>query len=351
MSRSPEETSTAWCAGLPLVLQRPFTADEQESLRREARHVRLRGLGVVALFLTLVGLFAGVVIRTDPSMEAMQVVLAVWAILLLAAGLPVTLLMARDSFRRGKGLSGDLRSGIVLRFAGPFAPHAVIEDETRQSLRRARLVPDQPLSEWSLELLPISGRVWRVHGQPVRPWIVAQTVEVANTPPFADIAAQWLEPVAQDDGTTLLAGQRELSRAERDELRRYSQRLWRRPLPVAVGLTLWLCMPIAVLIMEGDLHSRSDGARFIWLAAVTAITDYHFISALLLSRKMRADERAGRVIIVRVADAAPPISLPDKTEGIGNQSGDGSEVAEVLPVSHRVWTESGRPAAWRMTRP
>lgn len=342
MSASPEKSTTEWCAGLPLVQQRPLTLEERDDLRREVVRRRGRGIGIVALFLVLGTLFAFAAARTSPTAEAAQSVLTVGLILLLMVGLPATILLARDAFRQSKALSRDLKAGTVKRFAGPLPD--VSHDRTLQQLRQRGLLSAGPGEDGALEVLSASGRIWRVHDRPVAGWLVTQTVEVAETPPFAHIAAQWLQPVRKEDGATLFAGARDLSAAECEELCRYARRLWLRLLPLALGLTLWLCMPITVLIVRGNLYSRLDWIRFVFLAAVTISCDVSFAASLLASRRLRRDERAGRVLIVRLEG-----DTPLETEANAEPPVEAGTI-ELLPVSRWVWTENGSPATWRKLR-
>ncbi|HET9471347.1 MAG TPA: hypothetical protein VFO24_09605, partial [Usitatibacter sp.] len=232
----------------------------------------------------------------------------------------------------------------------------------------------------------------RVMGQPVRRWIVAPTTEVASSPPGAAIAAQWLEPIAHNDAATLLRGQRELSTAEREELRRFARRLWRRPLPFAIGFTLYFFVPLATLLQEGLRESRADGFLFLLMAWVTLRIDTAFARALWHARRLEQDAREGRIVILRtdpitppVTDEAPPPESasppPDALIEAGSPlpEGDGSSrseeaaaagskapaaedavpleppaeapVVELLPRSRWYWTIDGRPAPWRVVRP
>jgi hypothetical protein len=275
--------------------------------------------------------------------------------LLLMVCMPVQALLARDAFRRSRGLRRDLSVGVVKRFAGRLGPDTVA-DETLLFLQKARLIPRDAEGEWWIEVLAGSGRVWRVRGELVRHWIVALSAEVPEPPPVAAVAAQWLEPVAESQEGTLLGGRRELSEAEREELRRFAGRLWRHPLPWAVGFTLWLSMPVTVLIFAGHSDSGVDWwIRFAFLAAVTLWIDLHLLRALWIARRLQQDAREGQVLIFRTHPGPAPVpsegGLTKPDEPLEKERDLLPETVEVLPQSQWCWTEDGRPAAWRTVRP
>jgi hypothetical protein len=183
---------------------------------------------------------------------------------------------------------------------------------------------------------------------------VAQWAEVAEPPPVAAVAAQWLEPVAHSEEGTLLGGQRELSQAEREELRRFARRLWRHPLPWAVGFTLWLSMPVALLVFGGDPEGKVEGFQLAILAAVTLWIDFHWLRALWISRRLQQDAREGQVLIFRAHPGPAPVpsegELSKSDDPLEEESGLVPVTVEVLPRSQWCWTEDGRPAVWRTVR-
>ncbi len=337
--------TTEWCAGIPLVERRPLEEEERQALRLEARSLLRRGLAALLAFPAAVLLLTLLLVALDSASSLIRASVFSAALLTLFC-FPVLALVARDSFRRGRGLNRDLREGCVKRFEGP--PRMDETDETLSTLRKARVAPalDDPL--WRLEVLPGSGRVWSVQGERPARWITARWTEVAGTPTFAAMAAEWLEPVAKDGDTTLLGGRRDLTQAEREEVRRHARRLWVRPLPYVVGLTVWLSLPVAVILRDGRLHSGHDWFSFCLLGAITLWTDVRFARAAWIARGLGADARDGWTIILRRQDPAPS----EVAEAVGLQEIAAAiaarpEVVEALPHSRWIWTEDNRPAAWR----
>ena len=317
---------------------------ERQGLRREAQRLRRVGIGAIALFPCFFAVMALLTIVTQSTRDFAQAA-SLLMLILTPLGLPVCLLLARDCFRRSKGLFGDLKCDFIKRFEGPLAPNQ-IADETLERLRRAKLAPKKGAAWYGMEILPASGRVWRVTGAAVRGWVVAQTVEVAQTPEFANIASQWLQPFAQNENATLLGGQRDLSSAEQDELRRFARLLWLRPLPFAAGLTLWAAMPVAAWMLGRHSANAFSFWQALFLVFFAVVTDYHFIHAVLLSRRIGQDAQRGRVMIL-----SEQANLEkDKPPAQSQINAGKAEIVELLPISRMIWTGDGRPAAWRVLK-
>jgi hypothetical protein len=185
----------------------------------------------------------------------------------------------------------------------------------------------------------------------VSPWIQARWVELADAPAFATVAAEWLEPVQRVEDVTLLRGERELSTEEMEELRHYARQLWRKPLPLAVGLTLWSSLPLAFILAGNASGRQSPGDRFrmCFLFFFTVLADARLISGIRTARQHHRDIAIGRVVILQ--------EEREKTKGTmeGQEPSETpkvrSEVVEALPETRKIWTVGGQPAPWRMTRP
>lgn len=345
--------TTEWCAGLPLVRQRPFEPEEQEYLQTLAHRLRWGGIMAVLAYPLVVALFgiAGWVVTA--STEMFNVMIS--GILSLIVYGPMMALIIRDTIVRCRAVAGDLRCGYVQQFAGAMSPDTD-GDKTIIKLREKRIVPKTGMEQWSLELLPASRRVWRVQEQRVKPWIVATVVEVAQTPEMAAIAAQWLQPITREGGETLLSGRRELSQGERDELQRYARRLWLRPLPTAVGLTLWASLRIIGQNVNHHAYTSMDQAGGALVVFLAFSADLVFIGTLQFALRLLKDAQQGQVVIVGVENKPAPDfimdvennTLPDSTPASGSNV---STVREILPQSRREWTRASQPSAWRASSP
>ena len=328
------EELTEWCMGLPLTQRRELDEAERQKLQRQVNFLHGCGIGLLLLYPALAAFVCIVAWATSMSVEETKAALVVGGILVSVVILPVLLLSVRDILHRRRALLSDLSAQSVKRFAGVFTPGAGGEDFAKK-LRRACFAPDKTTGEWSIEVLAASGRVWRVQDQPVKAWMNAPIMELARTPEMASIAAQWLQPVPLPTPDKVMGGQREMSPAEREELRRYARRLWLRPLPVAIGLTLWAGIPLSLQLFSHHAANRKSSVPFSILVGLAALTDAQFVTALRLSRRMQRDGQIGRVAIVRVEHSDP--------------ARPAGPVIEILPLARREWTRAGQPASWRMS--
>lgn len=270
----------------------------------------------------------------------MQVLLAAY-IVAMVVGLPAAGLAARDMVRESRSLVRDASLGVVRMYAGKLIPAEIGRDTLRQVVRLMP-PPVENGMEWHFETLGASGRLWRICGKPVKQWVVLKTVSVAEAPPIAGIAAQWLEPVSTPGGKTILAGRRELSKQEREEVRLFARRLWTRPLPIAVGLTVWLGLPMTAVVVSGELHTAVAWGRFVILAGLTGLNCYWLYTCVKRARLLVKDANAGSILIV---------SRTEETR-LAEPAGDREPtIIEVLPSLGWRWTEDGRPSAWRKVRP
>ena len=348
-------TTTKWCAGLPLVRQRPFEPEEQEHLQTLARRLRRRGIMAVLAYPLVVACFGIAGWASSSSAEQGLGAMMISGLLLLIVYGPMMALIIRDTIVRCRAVAGDLRCGYVQQFAGAMSPDTD-GDKTVIKLREKRVVPKTGMGQWNLELLPHSRRVWRVQEQRVKPWIVATVVEVAQTPEMAAIAAQWLQPIAREGGETLLSGRRELSQGEQDELQQYARRLWLRPLPAAIGLTLWASLRIIAHNVHHHAYEGVDQLGVAVLVFFAFCADMVFIGTLQFARKLSRDAQQGQVVIVGMENKPAPDFVMDVENNAAPAAiqsfvnNDGA-IQEILPQSRREWTRAGQPAAWRAATP
>jgi hypothetical protein len=214
------------------------------------------------------------------------------------------------------------------------------EPTLRRLLKRGLLDARTLEPQW-IEVLTCSGKVWRVNGQRPGSWVSAACVEVAPTPEFAGIAAEWLS--LEDGEDDVRTSQRDLSAPEVDELRRYSRRLARRRLlPTTLFAAwatagLWSGQPNSPAVPGSDLPQ----ALLVSLIATIAFVLYLALFRwFYLSYRLGRDAQIGRVVIVRV-----PVPADDEDR----QAEPEHRVLEFLPSSRGLWTSDGRPAPWRLS--
>jgi hypothetical protein len=339
--RVPETGVTEWSWGVPLTGERALEAAERATLSGWAR--RMQGLTALSwLALGALGAaFAVAADRANPASALQQDTLAVWMILLIAGCLPLAMILTRRWVRRSVALWRDIRHGAVRCYSGPFDERFPGNDAAVRKLVQGDLLPVLPKRNWSIEVLPNSRRVWQIDGKAVPAWIEAPPAQLAQTPAFSAIAAEWLQPVGRTPDGEVLGGRRDLSEAERQELTRHGARAWRRPLPWAVAMTAWLALPLLLLASQRRLGNDADMIRFIFIAAFTGAADWLLIKGALIARKLARDRRLGHVVILRLSPAAT------RKDDAKNDDDDGP--VEILPASGFIWTQSGQPAHWRKT--
>jgi hypothetical protein len=152
--------NTEWYAGLPFAGQRKLEPSEQQTLRRAARRLRWKGFGALLAFpllLILSGVASDYLDATSPPF--VQSLFADWMYFLFLGFLPLELLFVRDALHRGKGLRADLKKGFVKCYAGPFRSLPET-DETVLRLKKKELLPSTLGTDWSLEALPETGRIY-----------------------------------------------------------------------------------------------------------------------------------------------------------------------------------------------
>jgi hypothetical protein len=314
---------TEWCDGLPLRSTRPITPKERRQLQRE----RILGLVIgwpvllsfpVVLFVALAALALAEPSSGGSIPPAFAVLML--AVLVLLGWLAMVGLDARRGAARVKL---DLKVGSVKDFS---LPESSIQSECYETATATT----------HFEILAGSGRIWSKNGQRVGGTDIRTVTLVAGVPAFAGIASQWLEPAGNVAGSPLDVGSRELSTAERAELRAHAAATWRRPLLWTVPLSLWYWpLQIFIVLSGRGLEGFWSKLHFAWLAWITIGADVAYVYAVRRAIALNRDAREGRVMIGRIRDVYP----------------EGDRVSdfefELLPVSRIYWTEQQRPADWR----
>lgn len=332
-----------WCGGLPLAFRRPLAPEEQDSITRYwQKHRRWYGAVGVAIPLLLVILFVSVrfIFQTFPPETAplAAALAALVGILILIALLFLGWLEGSNI----RGLTQDRTRGMVLHFEGVMQPNEM------DAVQKAFLSPPRTIlpalirdtqSPQSLEILAGSKRVWTINDQPAfLTCVFAHPRHIAKTPEFAAIAEQWLQPVpTQGNAEEVLSGQRDLSPAEKQELRQASRRVWQPHLLTSGLLTAWFVL--SILVRTGSRPWYESGGAWFFLI-MTLLFDTFFVFAVLAARRLLRDALIGKAIIVRRKMSVQQTTLrPDPNGQL--------MTVEILPFSRRLWTREGKPAPWR----
>jgi hypothetical protein len=226
-----------------------------------------------------------------------------------------------------------MQAGLVSVYRGVLAERNKLEP-TQLGLLATHLLRLDKGEDQTIELLKSSRVVWRVNGWPTKRTIQPTLTEVAVTPKFAAIAAQWLEPVSRHEKSILYGGKRELSDNEKRELKRFVRRLVTRPatssLPVA-----FLSLALAANLYHAHEIDHDPMFWFFLIGGLSNVMLYLF--QIRQARRFGDDLRVGYVGIRRIGSTDPVEMSGEPTE----------PDIEFLPVTGMLWTKSGEPAIWR----
>lgn len=323
------------CAGLTLAARRALSREERLALRRRARGYRLQA---VALLMTLPVMVTSVVAAT--SLAGMTpdrlgpVGSAVWAaafLLGLLVGLPVTLLVARDWYKRGSRLVQAMGNGEVLRFEGQINWHDWTDRSVAQLVRHNLLTLNDD-AVCRLEVFSETHGVYSVNGTVPKRLLqveVTRTASRPENPRELAVPASWYQTAPPRH-----LERRRQSDEEADELVAYANRFPKTEAQIRFVLVHLIVAGMAVGM---GWHFRHVFGTFGLAVALTGALVY-------LVRALKLLWRARRLANLYLADAQLGwvlIALPQP----GEEPRPGP--MEFLPVSGQVWTIAGRPAGWR----
>ena len=296
---------------------RPLLPEEQNELRaRSARYL----LTSAALLSPLPFLFLGflAVLASFSAADGSLQPAGIAVMLLMLATVPALLLQGRHCWRRGIGFRNDARQGLVYRFerAGGSEPGA---------------------QDW-FEVLPSSKLVWS-SANPAASTVEASFREIADPSAFAATAAEWTSPLKDGPNIGIHVNLRELTAAERDEVRRHAWHTALRPLRIALPLSLWAGFVLYLAAREGRFPAGHQWGSFLLLCLATACADLMALSGIIQGLRLWQDQQIARVIIVR---------LPNEVDPGAPHTAELSPPREFLPFSRRRWTVAGNPSAWRV---
>ena len=339
-----EERTEAEDAGFRRAGRRALTPAERRAVRGRARWLWAKFGGAVLAFWLVLFFALGTGVFIEEAQGAARLV-AILLTALLFVGTIALFLAARYFLGDSRTLARDARRGYVQRYTGILPPADGVDSRLHSLLEAGLLKRDRAAPQW-LEVLPHSGFLWQVNGARPRRWIPfmpPQPVEVAETPAFAAVAAEWTEPVS-GDGTPVRAGQRELSPDEVRELRQQLRRALRVRLVWVIPCNLWFWTVLVLGLREGHFPRPSgwafwhDAASFLLLGVVAILGDLVLVRGLREAWLHAREARIGQVVILR-----SPL--------VDDEAEEGTPTAwvtlELLPLSEAVWTIDGEPARWR----
>jgi hypothetical protein len=332
LSSNPE--ISIWSAGLPRAGRRTLREPEIQELSARAGEFRRKGLralvSVPIVFVLLFGVAALLHWNTRARISPVLIALTVIT--------PVLILTARDCLTLARDLARDLRDGATVRYEGVVGRVTRLDATLDRLIRGGLLRKGCSETQW-FEVLPTSGLVWYANGIRPRSWIRAACAETAPLPTYAEVAAEWVEPVDISREDAFHVGKRELSAAELSELTRHVRRMLFKPVVSAVVLNLWLTGAVWAL-RSGAANLNSGHAMFLFavLVGVTIQVDLRLVRCLTLLLKLMRDARLRTAVIVR-----SPSLLPASVSRPSLLPAD-----EFLAISGVLWTRAGAPAPWRL---
>jgi hypothetical protein len=319
----PGAQETAWCAGFQQSGVRELTPAELEELR--ALSARFQARGRVALG----GTVAVVTVAALAAWLGGSLAWLVLALFIISLALPLGLMIAREGLVRARAFRQD--AGWLRQFSGCITP-SLPEDELRDRLVRRRLLfGDARPGQW-FEVLPHSHLMWTANGYRVPVWMRTPPNVLAEVPEYAATAAQWVEPADQPGSEGIHLNFRELTTAERNEVRKHARKLMLRSVGGALLMTFWT----GAIWLTSDTGDRHFG-KFL-VGGFAAWSWWNVVRILSTVGKLTRDAEHGRVVIIRraLSESGDPHRSPDLTPP-----------DEFLPESGIPWTVAEKPASWR----
>ncbi len=340
------DKNTEWCAGLAFVSQRPLDEEERRCLISEARRDIGWGVATALAFLFILGIIPAVIYLAPSIGNDIMDGLIVPLGLVMLVGLVAAGLISFQLFVSAKQVRKDLKNGYLKKYAGAGSKY--IERSRKFSeLRKLNGNPDVSNGVW-IEVLPLSNRVWTYSEQRVRSWIVAESYNVADQPAFAELAAQWLEPFAQNDDSILLYGRREMTTTEKAELKSHIRKIGWIGLRTLILFTICMAYFIQSLVLEAH-----DWLFLILFAILLFRINIRRVKLIKRSFQLKKDLRLGYLVIFRSESKAVPVCGAGEIEEVKGEDhmeapSKSPQTFELLPFTRTVWSTEGHPAGWRV---
>jgi len=343
-------SKTAWALGLPLESTRPFTAQELNNLRQAVKRYRVNTLLFCIAYPLAWAIFGLLASQVPSDSSVAQGFLSVAAIGLVLVGLPSAILLSKDSLRRARQLAKEVKHGQVLRFVGPITEECTYDPAFSKLVGNDLIKADQR-AKLAVEVLAGSSRIWAVNEVSTKSWIEVYVADVADVPPDAATATEWL-PMEESEASERV-GKRKLMDEEKVEMTQHARRSWKRPLPWTIGFTIWISMPIAVMIGQGHLDHPSYYIQMLFVGIATVGAYVAQAKGLAMAKTLGRDRDDGEVMVIEINGAQ---ELPNNGESVGQDYADNESGAphasnviwgEMLIHTSIMWSENGQAAAWR----
>lgn len=325
-----------WYGGLPAVDRVGLGSRDVVRLRRIA--IRRRALGwfllfafpsllaVTVLLLLVNGWFLGRMQETEAGSPALGLIALVvmTASLVFLLALPLSLLFAKEAFRKARLARAAMLGGSIVRCRGPV-DDLILDRSVWKKLDSAGLLDGE---EIEFEVIEQPELLWRVGPVEIEPWLEVKRGVTTETPEYAWIASRWTTPTDLDE-ETVHYNQRRLSDEELRELADCIPRLGATRVSFVTAINALAIWRLWELVMNGVPPLEP-----ILVTGLALWADIEVARLWTQRYRFSVDVNEGWVALVR---------LPEVHDG------DEAPIsfAEFLPESGAEWTVDGNPAAWR----
>lgn len=341
---TPKSDFEEWCLGWKSTGTRFLSSEELLTLLRETnRLATLKSIYVVVMLLWCFGPALGVSIASAFGFNVPMFIYGAAPIGMMIGG--IFLLLVSDISKRYKGRRADLKGAVVKRFIGRISQLNPIDFPSCFPLPSDS---NEDKNEGWLEVLPNSQWIYSINGtRPPKP-LHAPILKIAAS------QVNSVSPASQNNASSesftfdRVTASRPLSFAEKEELTRHSQLIWRPHVFHALSLNLITALLVWALWKPGapiEGHAITLG----WSALVLYFNG-RLLQGFRLSLRLLRDKKAGQVMITRPTSEFDIIPQP-----IGEKFPTAKQMTlelsarqwEILPHSKLIWTADGNPASWR----
>jgi hypothetical protein len=339
ISPSPEGHKVhRWFLGMEQKSERRIKPQEADAVKRRIFLLKTRPIQII--FVAAILISPVILLNSlQYNSKILDLTSSIVAIFTLLLGLPILILVTKDSYQAAAILTSDLRAGRVFIFEGSITAiwnrHKIFK-----RLFKEHLIDMDVNGKQRIEVLPVSGAVMDANGLKPDRWREGVIVE-ATAPPEQHYDAIVTGPEG-DIGEQADLLQRHMSQGEIAELALHITRR-KRPPSILVFLSVWLLVLIVALSLhasEGKLRQWFDAYHWqtVLVCISYSIVSYRYIRDLRIVRLMNQDVGLKMLKIIR---PKPEFEYVDKEK---------IPVLEVLPISLICWSSDGRPYSWRLSK-
>jgi hypothetical protein len=332
-----------WCLGLPYEGVRELYKDEVEHLERRIASFKNTSLGYALASLSI---FAVIIIYAGrngffyPLSEAFEwgvsaaVLMALWVLA------PLFFVMAIDYLKKARALQRDIAKGFIYLFSGIIGDADELSKKQLYLIRNG-LLTTQGNAAQQIEILPVSGVVFKANRQVPHRWVHADIGEAVASPKRPFILALPKDMLAVALVGKLKLSRRRMSDEEATELLSHIHRM-REPHIVLVLYAAFLIGVFLVSYVHQPAYEwlQNNPGYLAFAGWIFLMMVFFYLVSILQSRKLVKDSQLGWLILFPLdGKAAFKGSDPAATR------------AELLPVSFGAWNVAGKPSLWRLIKP